>query len=220
MPVIFPPATSANEQGIVAIGGTLDVETIVTAYKNGIFPWPISPDYPLTWFSPNPRGILDFVDFHIPKSLTKMMKSLDYEIYFNRNFEKVIRACARVPRPNQSSTWISEEIIRGYCELFQQKYAYSVETYLNNDLVGGLYGVCIGEIITGESMFAIHSNSSKIALVHLIQELMKHGIQWIDTQMVTPVIASFGGKNVERDIFLEKLEQLDAGHSRVKIFGN
>ena len=220
MPVIFPPAQHANEQGIVAIGGRLDTETLVTAYQSGIFPWPISRDYPLTWFSPNPRGIIDFTDFHIPRSVKKFIKNCDYQVHFNRNFETVLRKCANTKRTFQTETWISEEIIRGYIELFNQKLAYSVEVYQQDNLVGGLYGVCMGEIITGESMFFHVSNASKVALVRLIEELKKSGITWIDTQMVTPVIASFGGKDISRNDFLDRLELLDTSRSRLKIFGN
>lgn len=220
MPVIFPPPQNANEQGIVAIGGQLDIETLTTAYHSGIFPWPISKEYPLTWFSPDPRGVLDFNDFHIPRSLKKFMKSCDYEVLFNRNFEKVLRMCSKVKRKFQTDTWISEEIIRGYIGLFEHKLAYSVETYHAGQLIGGLYGVCMGEVISGESMFFLQPNASKVALVRLIEELQKSGIAWMDTQMVTPVIESFGGKNISRNDFLLRLERLDKNRSRQNIFGN
>ena len=220
MPVIFPAPENANDQGVVAIGGNLDLETLITAYTQGIFPWPISKDYPLTWFSPNPSGVIDFKDFKIPKSLKKLMKNNPYQIKFNNNFAEVIKECAASTRKNQKDTWINNDIIRGYIELFNQKLAYSVETYRDDRLVGGLYGVCIGQIISGESMFFNEPNASKIALVRLIEELQRAGIEWLDTQMVTPVIESFGGKSIPRKVFLQRLERLDTGLSRLKIFGN
>lgn len=220
MPVIFPDPNSADEQGIVAIGGSLNTQTLIEAYQNGIFPWPISKEYPLTWFSPDPRGIIDFADFKIPKSLRKFIRSSNYEVRFNHNFEKVLRNCASVERSFQTDTWINEEIIKGYVNLFNQKLAYSVETYEDEELIGGLYGVCMGEIISGESMFFHKSNASKVALVKLIQELQGAGIKWIDTQMVTPVIENFGGIEISRKDFLERLKMVSPHKSRMNIFGN
>ena len=211
MPVIFPPIDSASPEGLLAIGGNLDTETLLTAYSQGIFPWPISHDSPLTWFAPDPRGILEFTNFKISKSFKKFLNKTQFAVKFNQDFEQIVSKCALTPRNHEESTWITQEIINGYKKFFDDGYAYCVGTYNNDLLVGGLYGVCIGDYFTGESMFHTESNASKFALYSLIKNLEASGIKWIDTQMVTPVIQSFGGCNIPRSKFMQKLN--DSVHS-------
>ena len=203
----FPPIDSADEHGLLALGGDLEIESLLLAYSNGIFPWPISDEYPLAWFSPDPRGILAFEKLHLSKSFRKFLKKNPYEIRFNTNFEAVIMNCAGVKRPDQASTWINKEIIDAYIKMHQQGYAYSIETYLDDRLVGGVYGVCINRFYSGESMFHLEENASKVALVSLMYSLNQRNIGWLDTQMVTPVIEALGGIEIPRDTFLKMVNQ-------------
>lgn len=201
----FPPIEMADEHGLLALGGDLEVESLLLAYSQGIFPWPISKEYPLAWFSPDPRGILAFEKLHLSKSLRKFLKKNPYEIKFNTNFEAVIMNCSLVPRADNQGTWITQDLINGYIELFKQGYAYSVETYLDGNLVGGVYGVCINRFYSGESMFHTADNASKVALISLLYQLNQQGIGWIDTQMVTPVVESLGGVEIPRETYLKML---------------
>jgi leucyl/phenylalanyl-tRNA--protein transferase len=205
--VDFPPVEKADEHGLLALGGDLEIESLLLAYTKGIFPWPISEEYPLAWFSPNPRGILFYDKLHLSKSLRKFLKHNPYEIKFNTNFESVILNCARVKRDQQESTWITDDIVTAYIELYRAGFAYSVETFLDDRLVGGLYGVCINNFFSGESMFHTEDNASKVALVSLMYTLHQREIDWIDTQMVTPVVKALGGIEVEREIYLKMLSK-------------
>ncbi len=202
----FPPVHYADENGLLLIGGDLQVDSILLAYKNGIFPWPISEELPLAWFSPDPRGVIDFEDFHISTSLKKCINKGEFKICYNTDFYQVIVNCARVKRPSQNETWITKKIIDGFFKLYQAGYAYSVESYYQDKLVGGIYGVCIDGITSGESMFFYRSNASKVALVHLIDKLKASGIRYLDTQMISPVISYLGGKNISREQFINRLK--------------
>jgi leucyl/phenylalanyl-tRNA--protein transferase len=199
--VAFPPVEESDEHGLVALGGDLEVESLLLAYSQGIFPWPISEEYPLAWFSPDPRGI----KLHLSKSFKKFLRKNPYEVRFNTNFEAVIISCALAKRNDQSSTWITQEIINAYIELQREGHAYSIETYLEDKLVGGVYGVCINRFYSGESMFHTEDNASKVALVSLMYLLKQRDILWLDTQMVTPVVESLGGQEIPRESFLELL---------------
>ena len=218
MTVKFPNVDEANEDGLLAVGGDLSMNTLTEAYTNGIFPWPISEKYPLTWFAPNPRGILEFRDYKRPKSFEKFLKKTDFYGKFNCDFSTIISNCANVKRQHESGTWINQDIIDGYNLMFENGLAYCVGTYHNEKLVGGLYGVCIGEIISGESMFHFEDNASKFSLNFLIEHLQSTGLKWIDTQMVTPLLKSFGGKEISRKVFMNKLKQLNPSCSRQEIF--
>ncbi len=202
----FPPVDTADEHGLLALGGDLEVESLLLAYSQGIFPWPISKEYPLAWFSPDPRGILAFDKLHLSKSLRKFLKNNPYEIRFNTNFEAVIMNCALIKRSDNQGTWITDEIINSYIELYKKGFAYSVETYENDQLVGGVYGVCINRFYSGESMFHKADNASKVALIALLYQLNQKGIGWLDTQMVTPVVESLGGVEIPRDTYLKMLK--------------
>lgn len=208
MPIIFPPVDSASEEGLLAIGGDLNPESLLTAYSQGIFPWPISKDSPMTWFSPDPRGVLYIDNFHQSKSFVKFLKKSTFEVLVNQNFEEVITACASTIRPHEVGTWIDERIIKGYCELFKSGHAYSIGIYDQSELVGGIYGVIIGHFVSGESMFHTKSNASKMAISALISVLKKNGIPFLDTQMVTPIIENLGGCNISRDHYISELQSL------------
>lgn len=216
--IVFPPVEDATEDGLVAIGGDLEVDTLVTAYQQGIFPWPVSIDLPLAWFSPDPRGVLDIEEMHVSKSFQKFLKKNTYQVTFNQAFDDVIKQCARMPRKNQPTTWITPDIISGYEKLFKNQLAYSVEVWQEKELVAGLYGVSMGNFISGESMFTKEDNASKYALYSLLMLLKDKGIPFLDTQMVTSVVEGFGGKYIERDEFLERLKTKDWTLKREAIF--
>lgn len=200
--ISFPSVENATEDGLLAFGGDLELSSLLMAYKKGIFPWPISPEYPLAWFSPDPRGILRYKDLNVSSSLKKILKKNKFEVKFNHDFPSVIIGCKEAHQRNGRSTWITEEIILAYINLFFSKYAYSVETYLEGRLVGGIYGVRIGCLVTGESMFHTESNASKVALIHLMEHLKLFKIDWIDTQTVTPFIKTMGGTTISRKEYL------------------
>lgn len=221
MPIYeFPPVDTADEHGLLALGGDLETESLLLAYQQGIFPWPISDEYPLAWFSPDPRGILFFQDFKIPQSFKKTLKNSQLEITFNKDFKAVIQACSNVSnRKGTDGTWITEEIIEAYLKFHEEGYAYSVEAWDQNyELVGGLYGVNIGTFVSGESMFYRQSNASKIVLYYLMHHLHDHGIEWLDTQMVTSVVKSFGGKEISRPHYLDLLNENLAERKPEKLF--
>lgn len=207
----FPPLETADESGLIGVGGDLEISSLLLAYKSGIFPWPISKEYPLAWFSPDPRGVLLTAEVHLSSSFKKFLKKNNYVIKFNTRFSAVILNCAKMTRPHETSTWITEEIINAYIELFKAKLAYSVEVYEDASeerLIGGLYGVKIHHYVSGESMFHIKSNASKLALYALMLKLKSEGIEMLDTQMVTPVVESFGGRYIPRKDFIKRLQPL------------
>ncbi len=219
MPIVFPPLESASPEGLLAIGGNLDEQTLLTAYKQGIFPWPISEDSPLTWFSPNPRGLLQIKNLHLSKSFEKFLKKTDFKIKFNSQPEKVIRYCAEVTRKHEEGTWITDEIINAYLNFFQAGHVYTVEVFEGNTLIGGLYGVTINNYLSGESMFHLKPNASKMALYYLLLIAKINKIPWVDTQMVTPIIESFGGQHLPRKDFINLLnQQLSTKNERKQIF--
>lgn len=202
----FPPIDTADENGLLALGGDLELSTLILAYRSGVFPWPISDEFPLAWFSPDPRGVIDFCDLKVNKRLKRSLKNSGLILTFNKDFNAVIEACGQVPRNKQSGTWITSPIIYSYRHLFEERKAYSVEAWDGDSLVGGIYGVCIDGIISGESMFHFKSNASKLCLIALLYLLNEVDISWLDTQMVTPVVGSLGGKDIPRSNFLERLK--------------
>ena len=214
----FPPIEDATDDGLVAVGGDLEVDTLVAAYQQGIFPWPVSVELPLAWFSPDPRGILFIDELHLPKSFEKFLKKNPYRVTFNQSMKDVIFECARIPRKDQPGTWITPDIIAAYRKLFKEDLAYSVEVWREDRLVGGLYGVIMGEFCSGESMFMTEDNASKVALWSLLMLLKSKGIPFLDTQMVTSVVEAFGGKYVPRAEFLKIIQKLDWNKSKAEIF--
>ena len=218
----FPPVSTADENGLLALGGDLEIPTLVLAYRSGIFPWPISDEFPLAWFSPDPRGVIDFDDLNLNKRFLRYLKNNNLSFTANKDFEGVIENCSSVPRTSQSGTWITKEVIESYTAMYDKGFAYSLEAWQdkgtdNQELVGGIYGVCINGIITGESMFHKAPNASKFCLVALLALLKRAGINWLDTQMVTPVIKSLGGKEISRDDFLSRISQAPV-RTRAEIF--
>lgn len=206
--VDFPDPRDAMAEGILAVGGILDAGTLYTAYSSGIFPWP-HPDYPLLWFSPEKRGILEFSELQQPRSFQKFLRQqgTEFEITLDKAFPQVIRECAKQVRPGQQGTWIVPAMIKAYIDLHKAGYAHSLEVWHHHQLVGGIYGVFVKGVFSGESMFYKTPNASKLALFQLVQVLKSWGMEWMDIQMVTPVTASFGGKYIDRDAYLLKLKQ-------------
>lgn len=216
--IVFPPVSEATVDGLVAVGGDLEIDTLITAYRSGIFPWPVSVDLPLAWFSPDPRGVIMIDEMHVSKSFAKFLKKNPFQVTFNQAFDDVITQCARMARKNQPTTWITPDIINGYEKLFKQELAYSVDVWNGKELIGGLYGVCMGDFVSGESMFTKEDNASKYALYSLLLRLKDKGITWLDTQMVTPVVEGFGGRYIEREEFLEKISQKNWTRPRSEVF--
>lgn len=205
----FPSLDKADEDGLLAIGGNLSTELLLIAYTQGIFPWPFSERQPIAWFSPDPRGVIESDKIHIPKSFKRFLNQHPYKVSFNTRFNEVIEQCSKIPRVGQESTWITKEMIAAYKKLFQDGFAYSVEITDDDKLVGGLYGVCIGEFFSGESMFHLKSNTSKLALYSILRKLQQNKIKFLDTQMVTPVTEMFGAHEISRDEFVNQLKNYD-----------
>jgi len=202
----FPPVTEADEEGILAIGGDLSTQRLLLAYRNGIFPW-YTDDEPIIWWCPNPRFVLFPDEIKISKSMRAVVKKQTYSFTINNCFNNVIKNCKTINREGQSGTWISEEIIDAYTNLHNLGYALSAETWKNNKLVGGLYGVKMGNIFFGESMFSLSPNASKVAFIQLVQHLKNEGVKLIDCQVYTNHLESLGAKMIDRNDFMRLLEQ-------------
>ena len=185
----------------MAVGGDLTVERLQAAYRQGLFPWTANP---ITWWSPDPRGILELAQFHVSTSLAKTIRRGPYEITFDRAFTEVMRACA-APAPGREHSWITEEFITAYTRLHQEGHAHSVECWSAGQLVGGIYGVSIGGLFAGESMFHRADNASKVALYHLVQHLRMKGFGLFDLQMVTPITRTLGATEISRREYLARL---------------
>jgi leucyl/phenylalanyl-tRNA--protein transferase len=201
----FPDPRVAGDDGLLCVGGDLRVETLVEAYSNGIFPWP-QEGLPLLWFSPARRGVLDFDELHWPKRFLQELKNKSFTITFNQAFGQVIKACATTPRVHEAGTWILPPMEQGYLRFHEAGYAHSVECWKDGQLVGGLYGVYVGGVFSGESMFHHVSGASKRCLYAMTEKLKAAGLKWMDIQMVTPVTESFGGKYISREEFLKRIE--------------
>lgn len=226
----FPPVSQATKDGLLAIGGDLSPERLLVAYSSGIFPW-YQEGEPILWWSLDPRMVLKPADIKVTKSLWKTIESNKYSCSFDADFEGVIRACATVPRSDQQvseeaedadepSTWISEDMIHAYCELHDLGFAHSVETYMDNELVGGLYGVSIGKVFCGESMFHTKSDASKVALYNLCQFLIRNGIELIDAQQETAHMRRMGAGPIPRKEFMKILKGLVKEQSLVGNWGD
>ena len=204
---LFPAPTTAltEPNGLLAAGGDLDPERILQAYQQGIFPW-YEDDQPILWWSPDPRMVLFPDELHISKSLKKQLHKNTFTVTYDQAFPAVIRACSG-QRNYTSETWITDDMQEAYIELHQLGFAHSAEAWLEGELVGGLYGLSIGKMFFGESMFSHHSNASKVAFVHLTLALKEQGYTLIDCQVASQHLASFGARDISREEFLHQLQQ-------------
>lgn len=200
----FPPAAQAALPGVVAAGGNLSPGMLLSAYRQGIFPW-YGKGEPILWWSPDPRFVLFPDELHVSQSLQKRLRKASYRVVFDTRFEEVITACGEVPRPGQDGTWITPEIVAGYRELHRLGYAHSAESYLGERLVGGLYGVALGSVFFGESMFSWEPDASKVAFVTLVGLLRTREVTLIDCQVYTPHLERFGAREIPRSEFLALL---------------
>lgn len=220
MPITrFPdPDKDAGPEGLLALGGDLHPDSLILAYRQGIFPWPIE-GYPLAWFCPPERGILELDRVHVPRSLAKTLRKQAFRLTVNQAFDDVIRLCATVPRRARGSinlaqqagtptgTWITPELIEAYGLFHRLGYAQSIEVWKEDLLVGGLYGVAVEGVFAGESMFHLESGASKAAILFLVEKLRARGSAWIDIQMVTPHMEALGARAIPRTQFLARLKR-------------
>lgn len=188
------------------MGGNLSPGMLLSAYSQGIFPW-YAEDSPILWWSPDPRFVLFPGELHVPKSLEKVLRKGVFTFTLDTRFLDVITACSRTPRPDQDGTWITDEMVEAYAELHRLGYAHSLEVYRDHDLVGGLYGVSLGSLFFGESMFSWEPNASKAGLVVLVRFINAKGFQLIDSQVYTDHLARFGARNISRLEYLTRLKK-------------
>ncbi len=205
----FPPLSTALKEpsGLLAAGADLSPQRLIQAYRQGIFPWFSSGD-PILWWSPDPRMVLFPDELQITRSLRKTLRKHAFEIRVDSCFPAVMSACAQTPRDGQSGTWITNEMLDAYCALHQQGIAHSVETWIDGELAGGLYGIALGRAFYGESMFAHATDASKIAFVHLVRQLQRWQYEIIDCQMRTDHLARFGAREIPRSEFSALLAKL------------
>ena len=203
---LFPPAEEAEADGLLAVGGDLTKERLLAAYRQGIFPW-YEFGQPILWWCPDPRLVLFPKELKISRSLRKVLRKKNFKISFDSAFGNVIKACADVRTEQGKGTWIIPEMQKAYTELHKEGYAHSVESWLNGKLVGGLYGISLGQCFFGESMFSTVNDSSKVALVSLAEFSRQVGIKIIDCQMTTQHLLSLGAQEIDRKSFLRKLNQ-------------
>ncbi len=200
----FPPLSLANEEGLLAIGGDLRPERLIMAYRNGIFPWYSEGD-PILWWSPDPRCVFFPSQFRPSRSLRKTLRKGNHRVTFDQAFERVIRACASARR-GQSGTWITAEMQNAYIQLHRLGVAHSVETWCGDQLAGGLYGLAIGTVYFGESMFSAQPDASKIALARLMESLTMWGFSLVDCQITSPHLLRLGAREIPRSEFIRRLE--------------
>lgn len=212
-PTSFPPAEAANEDGILAVGGDLSPERLVAAYQRGIFPW-YSDGLPILWHCPDPRFALEPKSLHEPKSLRKLAKRAPYRLTLDTNFAGVIDGCASTKRPGQRGTWITKDMRQAYLTLHELGLAHSCEAWLGDTLVGGLYGVSLGHVFFGESMFARADDASKLAFVTLVKWLASWGVGLIDCQQETAHLERFGATAWPRTKFLSAVKRLAAAPTK------
>lgn len=197
----FPDPVAARADGLVAVGGDFSPERLLLAYRSGIFPWT---DAPITWWSPDPRGIFDLDSFHVSRSLGRFMRKNPYRVTMNRAFREVMEGCA-APDPRRGTTWVTPKFIEAYVQLHEQGQAHSVECWRGEELVGGIYGVAVGGLFAGESMFHRADNASKVALHHLIAHLRERNFALFDIQMVTAITQQLGAVEISRAEYLKRL---------------
>ena len=211
----FPNIETAldDPNGLLCWGGALNAARLQRAYAQGIYPW-FSPGQPVLWWTPEPRMVLAVADFKLQRSLLKVIRNSGFEVRVDTAFERVIRHCGETPRPGQDGTWITDSIVAAYVELHNEGLAHSVETWREGELVGGLYGVSLGDMFFGESMFAHARDASKVALAHLVAQLHRWEMPWIDCQQETEHLASLGAKPIARATFAAQVAQLVSLPSR------
>jgi leucyl/phenylalanyl-tRNA---protein transferase len=197
----FPPVEEASYEGILAVGGDLSIERLLLAYNNGIFPW-FDADEPILWWSPSERMVVNPMDYKVSKSLRNILNRNVFEITINKDFESVIKNCQEIDRKGQNGTWISDGIIKSYTELYELGKAKSFEVWQNNELVGGLYGVDLGHIFCGESMFSKVPNASKVAFVKLIEYLKQNNYKLLDCQVHNDHLEKLGAFEISRNAFM------------------
>lgn len=203
----FPPAEEADADGIVGFGGKLTPAWLLDAYRHGIFPWPLSDmDWPMAWWSPDPRAIIDFSSFHSSRRLIRTYKSGKFVVTVDNDFPAVIRGCATAGN-RENNTWLTPKMITAYIRLHRLGHAHSVEVWQNDKLAGGTYGVAIGGFFSAESMFHYIRDASKIALVHLVEHLKQRGYELLDIQQLTPHTARFGAIEISREDYLNRLAE-------------
>jgi leucyl/phenylalanyl-tRNA--protein transferase len=201
------PDPKTWDDDIVAIGGNLSPGMLLSAYEQGIFPW-YNPEDPILWQSPDPRCLIFSDKLHISSSMKKVLNNKVFDIRYDENFEGVMRGCAETIRPKQSGgTWITEDVLKGYLELHRLGWAHSAEAWYDGELAGGCYGVLMGKVFIGESMFSRRSNASKAAFLSLAQKLFEHGVAFVDCQVPTPHLLSLGGEAVPRKEYLRLLRK-------------
>jgi leucyl/phenylalanyl-tRNA--protein transferase len=217
--LLFPPPALAREDGLLAVGGDLSVPRLLLAYQHGIFPW-YSPGEPILWWSPDPRLVLFPAEFHLAKRLARTIRQQIFSITFDTAFAQVIKACGQTRRKEGQGTWLDEEMIRAYCELHDQGHAHSVECWQNGELVGGLYGVALGAVFFGESMFSLVPDSSKVALAGLVERLQGWDFALIDCQVGTGHLQRLGAREISGAEFSTRLAEAVAKPSRLGSWSN
>jgi leucyl/phenylalanyl-tRNA---protein transferase len=202
----FPPPERTDRSGILAVGGDLSPARLLLAYRQGIFPW-FNPEDPILWWSPDPRFVLFPEELKIARSMRPYFNKARFSISLDSNFEAVMRACSEQYRPGQGGTWITDDMIQAYCELHRMGYAHSVEVWQAGQLVAGLYGIALGRVFFGESMFSTVSNASKYGFIALVKRLHQLGFRLIDCQQETPHLTSLGARGISRGQFMELLRE-------------
>ena len=204
--LFFPAVSEADSDGILAVGGDLSPERLVLAYNSGIFPW-FEEGEPIFWWSPNPRMVLFLDDLVVSKSMQNILNRNIFKVTFNQNFREVISSCKKIKRNGQNGTWITHDMIEAYCKLNELGIAKSVEVWQNKELVGGLYGVDLGHIFCGESMFSKVSNASKVAFIALVNQLKVANYKVLDCQVYNEHLESLGCREIDRSEFMDILKQ-------------
>jgi leucyl/phenylalanyl-tRNA--protein transferase len=200
--LFFPPVSHANRDGILAVGGDLSPERLQLAYRSGIFPW-FEDGEPILWWSPNPRMVLFLDELIVSKSMRNILNRNSFKVTFNENFRDVISNCQNIKREGQNGTWITNDMIEAYCKLHEMGIAKSVAVWQNGELVGGLYGIDLGHLFCGESMFSLVSNASKVAFIALANQLKKENYRLLDCQVYNPHLESLGCREIARVDFME-----------------
>ena len=205
--LFFPPVSEASPEGILAVGGDLSPERLLLAYKSGIFPW-FNEDEPIFWWSPNPRMVLFPDELKVSKSMRNILNRNIFKVTFNQNFREVISNCQKTKREGQNGTWITNDMIDAYCKLHELGIAKSVEVWQNDELVGGLYGIDLGHVFCGESMFSKVPNASKVAFIALVNQLKAANYKLLDCQVYNEHLESLGCREIDRGDFMTILKSI------------